>query len=69
MLIAVMVFPVLVTGGIEKQVQLSTEQIMEQMQQPKSEDATPPAEMGNSKDIDPMKALMDEAAKDAVKTK
>jgi len=56
MLVAVMVFPNLVTGGIEKVETLSAEQIMEQMQMP-TEDGEPdpfaaPAEDGASETAD-----------------
>lgn len=40
MLVAVMVFPVLVTGGIEKQESLSQQEIMEQLQMPKPSDGS-----------------------------
>ena len=40
MLVVIMVFPVLVTGGIEKTVTLTEEQIMQQMQAPPATDAS-----------------------------
>ncbi len=85
MVVAVIAFPVLVTGGIEKTESLSSEQIMEQLDMPKADDAGEPAdptagmdgaakegEMPDpaaeaGKEDDPMKAMMEEAAKDAAK--
>ena len=81
MVAAVMIFPSLVTGGIEKVELLNKDQVMEQLQMPKSEedikqeaeeakaastgtDAKPATE---SKEEDPMKALMDAAEKDQKK--
>jgi hypothetical protein len=73
---------VLVTGGIEKQETLSSEQIMNQLDQPKAEEATDPtagmdtgAKAGDpgapaadaTKEDDPMKAMMEAAEKDAKK--
>ena len=42
MVTAVIAFPVLVTGGIEKQDTLSSEQIMNQLEMPKADDAADP---------------------------
>jgi hypothetical protein len=80
MLVAVMVFPNLVTGGIEKVETLSADQIMEQLQMPATEEpaADAPAEAASGADpasptdaktdeVDPMKAMQDDAAKDAAK--
>lgn len=85
MVVAVIAFPVLVTGGIEKVETLSSEQIMEQLNMPGATDAGEPAdptagmegaakegEMPDpaaeaGKEDDPMKAMMEEAAKDAAK--
>jgi hypothetical protein len=82
MVVAVITFPVLVTGGIEKQETLSSEQIMNQLDQPKAEEATDPtagmdtgAKAGDpgapaadaAKEDDPMKAMMEAAEKDAKK--
>jgi TRAP-type mannitol/chloroaromatic compound transport system permease large subunit len=85
MVVAVIAFPVLVTGGIEKVESLSSEQIMEQLNMPGATDAGEPAdptagmegaakegEMPDpaaeaGKEDDPMKAMMEEAAKDAAK--
>ena len=76
MLTAVIVFPVLVTGGIEKVETLSADQIMQQLQMPgadepaeatdpSKDDAAEPA--AGSQADDPMKALMDDVKKDGVK--
>jgi TRAP-type mannitol/chloroaromatic compound transport system permease large subunit len=75
MVAAVMAFPVLVTGGIEKTETLSADQIMEQLQMPDSQEPTdvePPkddssAPAAGDEPIDPMKAMMDEAKKDSAK--
>jgi TRAP-type mannitol/chloroaromatic compound transport system permease large subunit len=82
MLVCIILFPVLVTGGIEKQETLSSEQIMNQLDQPKAEEATDPtvgmdtgAKAGDpgapaadaAKEDDPMKAMMEAAEKDAKK--
>lgn len=85
MVVAVIAFPVLVTGGIEKVESLSSEQIMEQLDMPGATEAGEPAdptagmegaakegEMPDpaaeaGKEDDPMKAMMEEAAKDAAK--
>jgi hypothetical protein len=88
MVVAVLVFPVLVTGGIEKTETLSSEQIMEQLEMPKTEDEGDPSttmdgaapdtqENGGdtqdpdagdpTNDDDPLKAMLEEAEKDAKK--
>ncbi|MDD2881922.1 MAG: TRAP transporter large permease subunit [Rhodoferax sp.] len=90
MLVAIMVFPNLVTGGIEKIETLSAEQIMEQLQMPGTEEepaaepaADAPADAASGAenaldaaagpadakpdDNDPMKAMLEEANKDAAK--
>jgi TRAP-type mannitol/chloroaromatic compound transport system permease large subunit len=93
MLVAVMVFPNLVTGGIEKVETLNADQIMEQLQMPGTEEpaaepasdapagasseadpaktldaaAAPPD--AKAEENDPMKAMLDDAAKDAAKKK
>jgi len=70
MLVVVMVFPVLVTGGIEKTVTLTEEQIMQQMQAPSATDANTDTENKTSeKEEDPMKALQDSMAKEAKEKK
>ncbi len=70
MLVMVMVFPVLVTGGIEKATTLTEEQIMQQMQTPTDTDANSGAENKSSeKEEDPMKALQDSMAKEAKEKK
>jgi len=66
MVAAIMLFPNLVTGGIEKVDKLNAEQVLEQLQMPKSEEeikeeaeeaeASEAAEAA-SKEDDPMKAL------------
>ena len=76
MVVAVISFPVLVTGGISKDKDLSAEQIMQQLDIPTAaEGADPtadadekpatdaPAEGSKAQDDDPMKALMDDMAK------
>ncbi|MCX7242985.1 MAG: TRAP transporter large permease subunit [Polaromonas sp.] len=76
MVVAVIAFPVLVTGGISKDKDLSAEQIMQQLDIPTAaEGADPtadtdekpatdaPAEGSKAQDDDPMKALMDDMAK------
>ena len=76
MVTAVIVFPVLVTGGIEKVETLSADQIMQQLQMPgadepaeatdpSKDDAAEPA--AGSQADDPMKALMDDVKKDGAK--
>lgn len=73
MVAAVMIFPVLVTGGIEKQEVLTTDQIMQQLDSgsssaqdpladPTLDPAAPAADGAAPAEIDPMKAL-EEAAK------
>jgi TRAP-type mannitol/chloroaromatic compound transport system permease large subunit len=70
MFVVVMVFPVLVTGGIEKTATLTEEQIMQQMQAPAAEDANSATESKTSeKEEDPMKALQDSMAKEAKEKK
>ena len=65
MLVAVIAFPVLVTGGIEKTTTLSEEQIMQQMQAPAAADANSGAEnKAVEKEEDPMKALQESMAKE-----
>ncbi|WP_395667815.1 TRAP transporter large permease subunit [Rhodoferax sp.] len=76
MVVAVIVFPTLVTGGIEKQETLNAEQIMQQLEMPAADepadpasDADPAKEGEAAKDgdqaaeDDPMKALLEDAAK------
>jgi hypothetical protein len=93
MVAAVMLFPNLVTGGIEKVETLNADQIMEQLQMPGTEEpaaepasdapagasseadpaktldaaAAPPD--AKAEENDPMKAMLDDAAKDAAKKK
>ena len=81
MVVCVIAFPVLVTGGIEKQETLSSEQIMNQLDQPSTDAATdptagmdtgakegePPAAAPDAAEDDPMKAMMEAAEKDAKK--
>ena len=80
MVVAVVVFPTLVTGGIEKTEKLNADQVMEQLQMPKTEEEEKPAEeakpgdpakpgeeKSEAKEDDPMKALMDAAEKDKKK--
>ena len=79
MVVAVIVFPVLVTGGISTEKSLNSEQIMEQLEMPSAADATDPttgsekletdtpAEGSKAEEDDPMKALMDDVAKGAGK--
>ncbi len=80
MVAAVMAFPSLVTGGIEKVEMLNKDQVMEQLQMPKSEEEIKQeaeeasaastgadAKPAESKEEDPMKALMDAAEKDQKK--
>ncbi|QTN29694.1 TRAP transporter large permease subunit [Rhodoferax sp. AJA081-3] len=76
MVVAVIAFPVLVTGGIEKQESLSSEQIMNQLEMPKTEEAADPTagmdtgaktdEPAKAED-DPMKAMLEANEKDAKK--
>ena len=75
MVVAVIVFPVLVTGGISKDKDLNAEQIMQQLEMPPAAEAADPttdagkpatdapAEGSKAQDDDPMKALMDDVAK------
>jgi TRAP-type mannitol/chloroaromatic compound transport system permease large subunit len=72
MVVAVMAFPVLVTGGIEKQEALSADQIMEQLDPGSSAPVDPadpsldpaaPDSGAPAAEVDPLKAL-EEAAKD-----
>ena len=76
MVVAVIAFPVLVTGGISKDKDLSAEQIMQQLEMPPAADAADPtadadekpatdapADGSKAQDDDPMKALMDDMAK------
>ena len=86
MVMAVVMFPVLVTGGIEKTETLNADQIMEQLEMPKADgEGDPAAAMDEPKpegedgmpnpdaedtpkdDDDPMKAMLEEAEKDAKK--
>jgi TRAP-type mannitol/chloroaromatic compound transport system permease large subunit len=80
MLVCIIAFPVLVTGGIEKQETLSSEQIMNQLDQPSAEEAAadPTAGMdtgakegeapaADAAQDDPMKAMLEAAEKDAKK--
>jgi TRAP-type mannitol/chloroaromatic compound transport system permease large subunit len=76
MVTAVIVFPVLVTGGIEKVEALSADQIMQQLQMPDAEGAAEASDPGKDEaaepaageePVDPMKALMDDAKKDGAK--
>jgi TRAP-type mannitol/chloroaromatic compound transport system permease large subunit len=80
MVVSVIAFPVLVTGGISKDKDLSAEQIMQQLEMPTAEPADPTtdteksaeetaAEASKAEDDDPMKALMDDVAKGAGKKK
>jgi hypothetical protein len=67
MVVAVIAFPVLVTGGIQKEDALSSEQIMDQLNISNQEDASDPlAQPGSENDPkpaedDPMKALMEDS--------
>jgi TRAP-type mannitol/chloroaromatic compound transport system permease large subunit len=79
MVVAVIAFPVLVTGGIEKQETLSSEQIMNQLDQPSADTAADPtagmdtgtkegeAPAADAAQDDPMKAMLEAAEKDAKK--
>jgi TRAP-type mannitol/chloroaromatic compound transport system permease large subunit len=87
MVVSIMVFPNLVTGGIEEVETLSADQIMEQLQMPSPQEPASGAPAGTASepdpakamdaaagsteaavdDNDPMKAMLDEAAKDAKK--
>ena len=76
MVVSVIAFPVLVTGGMSKDKDLSAEQIMQQLEMPPAADAADPtadadekpatdapADGSKAQDDDPMKALMDDMAK------
>ena len=66
MLVMVIVFPVLVTGGIEKTVTLSNEEIMKQLEGPNATQLSAPTDAKpESKTDDPMKDLLDSMAKEA----
>ena len=82
MVAAVIAFPVLVTGGIEKAETLNSDQIMEQLDISNPDEATDPAaaaagdakegEMPNpaagaAQEDDPMKAMLEANEKDAKK--
>ena len=81
MVVAVIAFPVLVTGGMEKEAALSSDQIMLQLDIQTGDDAqTKPADGANQtdglpvppsdatkEDDDPMKALLEATSKDAKK--
>jgi len=91
MLVIVMAFPVLVTGGIQKAESLTSDQIMQQLEMPAAEEpanpaadpaampasGTPagadpladpkPADAKEAEADDPMKAMLEEAEKDAKK--
>jgi hypothetical protein len=80
MVAAVMIFPSLVTGGIEKVEMLNKDQVLEQLQIPKSEEeikqeaeeakaasSGADAKPAESKEDDPMKALLEANEKDKKK--
>jgi hypothetical protein len=82
MVVAVIAFPVLVTGGIEKVETLNADQIMQQLDMPSADQPADAAsapdgtvkegEMPNpaadaGKENDPMKAMLEAAEKDAAK--
>jgi TRAP-type mannitol/chloroaromatic compound transport system permease large subunit len=79
MVAAVMIFPTLVTGGIEKTEKLSKEQVLDQLQiptstdEPKADDAlkidpaAPAASGAASAEEDPMKAVLEAAQSDKKK--
>jgi len=76
MVVCVIAFPVLVTGGIEKVEALSSEQIMNQLEMPKPEEAADPtagmdtgAKADEAANDDPMKAMMEAAEKEDAKKK
>ena len=82
MVVSVIAFPVLVTGGMSKDKDLSAEQIMQQLEMPPAADAADPtadadekpatddpADGSKAQDDDPMKALMDDVAKGEGKKK
>ncbi|HMS26522.1 MAG TPA: TRAP transporter large permease subunit [Burkholderiaceae bacterium] len=68
MLAMVMIFPVLVTGGIEKTATLSNEQIMQQLDAPAPADSNT-ENKSDAKEEDPMKALQESMAKEAKEKK
>ncbi len=69
MIAAIMLFPNLVTGGIEKTEKLTAEQVMEQLAMPPADDepaadpATEPASGESKEEEDPMKALLEATEK------
>ncbi|MGB4117471.1 MAG: TRAP transporter large permease subunit [Polaromonas sp.] len=80
MVAAIMIFPSLVTGGIEKVETLNKDQIMQQLEMPKTDEeikqeaeeakateAGAEAKPADGKEEDPMKALMDANEKDQKK--
>jgi TRAP-type mannitol/chloroaromatic compound transport system permease large subunit len=72
MLVMVIIFPVLVTGGIEQTKMLSNDDVMQQLEV-KTEGATPndpfaqPADAAKTTENDPMKGLQDDINKDGKK--
>jgi TRAP-type mannitol/chloroaromatic compound transport system permease large subunit len=65
MLVVVIIFPVLVTGGIEKTTTLSNDQVMQQLEAPSDYGSSATStDMPESKTDDPMKDLMDSMAKE-----
>ncbi len=81
MVAAIMIFPNLVTGGIEKTEKLSADEVLQQLQIPGVEDpdtepgatpaegaaSDPASTSGNTEEDDPMKALQEAAERDAKK--
>jgi len=83
MVAAIMIFPNLVTGGMEKVELLNADQIMEQLQMPDAQEpaadpmmpaasegepsASEPAPAAGEAEDDPMKAMLEQAAKDEAK--
>ncbi len=83
MVAAIMIFPNLVTGGMEKVELLNADQIMEQLQMPDAQEpaadpmmpaasegepsASEPAPAVGEAEDDPMKAMLEQAAKDEAK--
>jgi TRAP-type mannitol/chloroaromatic compound transport system permease large subunit len=79
MLVAVVAFPVLVTGGIEKEQTLSAEEVMQQLEMPQVDADPPPPTMDNGEtnaepampeqqaaepaEIDPLTALQEDVAR------
>ena len=59
MVSAVIAFPVLVTGGIEKTVQIDADKILQQMQMQSREGLTPPGAPAGEQKEDPMKGLLE----------